>query len=70
MASARRGRTTRSLPVMIDCGVSVARFDTIRKRLRRWPSASVSAKYFWLVCIVRIRHSCGTARKASSKWQA
>ncbi len=30
------------------------------------PRRSVSAKYFWFCCIVRIRHSCGTARNAGS----
>ncbi len=64
-ASARRGRTTRSLPSTISPGVFVSMFDTIRKRERSLPFASVSAKYFWLVCIVRIRHSCGTCRNSS-----
>lgn len=40
--------------------------ETIRKRERSLPSWSVSAKYFWLVCIVRMRHSCGTCRNSSS----
>ena len=31
------------------------------------PSASSSGKYFWLAFIVRIRHSCGTARNSASK---
>lgn len=66
-ASARRGRTTRSLPSMISAGVCVSMFDTIRKRERSLPFWSVSAKYFWFVCIVRMRHSCGTCRNSSSK---
>jgi len=39
---------------------------------RNWcvslPSASSSGKYFWLAFMVRIRHSCGTARNSCSNW--
>ena len=45
---------------------AVARLLTIRKRGVSAPLASASAKYFWFCCIVRIRHSCGTARNAGS----
>ena len=30
--------------------------------------ASSSGKYFWFAFIVRIRHSCGTARNSGSNW--
>jgi hypothetical protein len=65
-ASASLARSTRSLPATIAPGSRVARFETTRKRARILPCASVSAKYFWFCCIVRIRHSCGTARNAGS----
>ena len=42
--------------------------ETIRKRLSSLPSASNSGKYFWLARIVRIRHSCGTARNSASNF--
>jgi hypothetical protein len=29
------------------------------------PAASSSGKYFWLAFMVRIRHSCGTARNSA-----
>jgi len=66
----RRGRTTRSLPPMMWPGVAVSRFDTIKKRERSLPWASVNAKYFWFVCMVKIRHSCGTVKNCASKWHS
>ena len=47
-------------------GSSICMLETIRKRLSSLPSASNSGKYFWLARIVRIRHSCGTARNSAS----
>ena len=66
-ASARRARNTRSLPVVISSGVGVSRFDTSRKRFFILPCWSVIAKYFWLACMVKIKHSCGTSRNSFSK---
>ena len=42
---------------------------TTRNLLVSLPAASSSGKYFWLAFIVRMRHSCGTARNSSSNWQ-
>ena len=41
---------------------------TTRNLLVSLPAASSSGKYFWLAFMVRIRHSCGTARNSSSNW--
>ncbi len=30
------------------------------------PAGPTNGKYFWFCCIVRTRHSCGTARNSSS----
>ena len=65
-ASDSRGRTTRWFPVMMFDGSAGRMFETIRKRLSSFPLASNSGKYFWLARIVRIRHSCGTARNSAS----
>jgi hypothetical protein len=67
LASARRGRTTRSLPSMTRLGSAGLMLLTIRNRLVSLPLSSSSGKYFWLAFIVRIRHSCGTARNSCSK---
>jgi hypothetical protein len=40
---------------------------TTRNLFVSLPAASSSGKYFWLAFIVRIRHSCGTARNWVSK---
>ena len=37
---------------------------TTRNLLVSLPAASSSGKYFWLAFMVRIRHSCGTARNS------
>ena len=69
-ASARRGRTTRSLPSMTRDGSAGLMLLTSRKRLVSLPLASSSGKYFWFAFIVRIRHSCGTARNSRSNRHA
>ena len=68
-ASARRGRTTRSLPPVTKLVSSGLMLLTTRNLLVSLPAASSSGKYFWLAFIVRIRHSCGTPRNCSSNWQ-
>jgi hypothetical protein len=57
LASARRGRTTRSLPPITALGSCGLMLLTIRNWLVSLPEASSSGKYFWLAFIVRIRHS-------------
>ncbi len=64
-ASARRARSTRSLPWTIATGSCVSRLLTTRKRWTSRPESSINAKYFWFCCIVRTRHSCGTSRNAA-----
>ena len=54
------------LPAMMLVGSANSMFETIRKRLVSLPWLSNSGKYFWLARIVRIRHSCGTARNSAS----
>ena len=68
-ASARRGRTTRSLPSTMRDGSAGEMLLTTRKRLVSLPAASSSGKYFWLAFIVRTRHSGGTSRNSRSNWQ-
>jgi hypothetical protein len=60
----RRARSTRLLPD--DRRRIGLQLLTSRNRGTSRPEASASAKYFWFCCIVRIRHSCGTARNAGS----
>ena len=67
LASARRGRTTRSLPSITRDGSAGEMLLTTRNWLVSRPSASSSGKYFWFAFIVRMRHSCGTARNSASK---
>jgi hypothetical protein len=69
-ASARRGRTTRSLPRTILDGSASLMLLTMRKRWVSLPPASKSGKYFWFWRIVSTRHSAGTARNSSSKLPA
>ena len=63
-ASARRGRTTRSLPWITALGSSGRMLLTTRNWFVSGPRLSSSGKYFWLAFIVRIRHSGGTARNS------
>ena len=69
LASARRGRTTRSLPPITAPASEGLMLLTTRNLWVSLPCASSSGKYFWLAFIVRMRHSCGTARNSSSNWQ-
>ena len=65
-ASAKRGRTTRSLPPITRLASVGRMLDTIRNLLVSLSFASSSGKYFWFAFIVRIRHSCGTAKYSDS----
>ena len=69
LASASRGRTTRSLPPMTAPGSCGRMLLTTRNLLVRRPCALSSGKYFWLAFIVRMRHSCGTSRNSFSNSQ-
>ena len=69
-ASARRGRTTRSLPPTTALRSAGLILLTIKNRLLSLPAASSKGKYFWFAFMVRIRHSCGTSKNSASKLHA
>lgn len=54
--------------LMILFGVFVLMFDMIRKCECSLLVMLVSVKYFWFVCIVRIRYFCGICRNLFLKW--
>ncbi|MNE27162.1 hypothetical protein D3C80_1205590 [compost metagenome] len=65
-ASARRGRTTFSLPEIICCGSLDSILATKIKFGSSLPAASYTGKYFWSPFMVYTSASAGTARNFSS----